>query len=86
MQVIRLLKILCSRSKATAYGLSPAGVNRNVQSLTIVSGKVRSEVEGPMTLLRPVPRLFYTQQILYKPRSLNVFDAHISVLSYNNLG
>ena len=48
MQIIRLLKILCGRSKATAYGLSPAGVNRNVQSLTIVSGKVRSEVEGPM--------------------------------------
>ena len=44
----------------------------------------------PLYALCPVPcpelRLFYTQQILYKPRSLNVFDAHISVRSYNNLG
>ena len=83
---------MCGRSKATAYELSPAGVNRNVQSLTIIRGKVRSEVEGadvaPSTpcALCPELRLFYTQQILYKPRSLNVFDAHISVLSYNNLG
>ena len=92
MQIIRLLKILCGRSKATAYGLSPAGVNRNVRNLTIISGKVRSEVEGsmwPLYALFPVPcpelRLFYIQQILYKPRSLNVFDAHINVCSYNDL-
>ena len=70
MQVIRLLKILCSRSKATAYGLSPAGVYRNVQSLTIVSGKVRSEVEGPMwPFYARVEIILYTANLIQTAES-----------------
>ena len=70
MQIIRLIKILCGCSKATAYGLSPAGVNRNVQSLTIVSGKVRSEVEDRCDPSTPCAEIIlYTANLIQTAES-----------------
>ena len=73
MQIIRLLKILCGRSKATAYGLSPAGVNRDVQGLTIISGKVRSEVEGTMWPFFVLCRDYFIHSKSYTNRRVLMF-------------
>ena len=73
MQIIRLLEILSGRRKATAYGLSPAGVNRDVQGLTIISGKVRSEVEGPMWPFFVLCRDYFIHSKSYTNRGVLMF-------------
>ena len=73
MQIIRLLKILCGRSKATAYGLSPQALIETCKSLTIISGKVRSEVEGPMWPFYALCRDYFIHSKSYTNRGVLMF-------------